>query len=202
MVARALVAEGRLDEDEVGRRPQGLDLPRRGDADQEFAAGREHLLGHQHRVGRADRATDDADRAPGFLEPVKDAVVAGPVRIGPGPRRSRRGGARCRRPGPGRTGAAPAGAEPALPARLAEQILGRERRGRLRAPCRAGSERSPARGAASGALRPRPGSPPGRPRTGRRWRPARSPRRGTGPGSPRPARACRSRAGRRRSGDR
>ena len=80
VIARPLVAQGPVDDDMVGWRPEVADLTRGRDADQEPAAGHEALFGDEHREGRTDRVADDA---------VSDAIafpfpelrmIAGPVR--------------------------------------------------------------------------------------------------------------------------
>jgi len=78
MIARSLVAQRALDQDEIGRLAYQGDLARRGDADQEPATRGEHLLGHQYGIGRSDRAANDAEALAGVLEAVHFAVVAGP----------------------------------------------------------------------------------------------------------------------------
>ena len=61
VVAGALVPQGSLDQDEVGRRAQLGEAPCRGHADEQPAARREQLLGHQHGKRRADCAADKTE---------------------------------------------------------------------------------------------------------------------------------------------
>ena len=79
MITRPLVAQRAVDQDEVRRRSDGIDLAGRGNADEQSAAGREELLGDQHGERRADGAADDADLADAVeIEGKKLGVVAGP----------------------------------------------------------------------------------------------------------------------------
>jgi len=77
MIARPLVAQRTVDQDEVRRRP---DLSGRGDADEQSATGREELLGDQHGEGCANGAANDADLADAVeIEGKKLGVITGPT---------------------------------------------------------------------------------------------------------------------------
>src|ERR1700726_1902134 len=78
MVTRALVAQRAVDQDEIGRRPLLDDLPGRGHADQQPAAGGKQLLGQQHRKGGTYGAADDAEMLAPVLEFVEVGVVTRP----------------------------------------------------------------------------------------------------------------------------
>ena len=79
MIARSLVAQRAVDQDEIGRRPDRIDLAGRRNANEQPAAGREELLGDQHGEGCADRAADDPDLADAIeIEGKKLGMVAGP----------------------------------------------------------------------------------------------------------------------------
>ena len=84
-MAGALVAQRAVDQHEVGCRAGRHDLSRRGDADEQAAAGGEELLGHQHRERGADRTSDDAEELAVLRHRDEIGVVAGPFRQGPGP---------------------------------------------------------------------------------------------------------------------
>jgi len=129
--ARALVAQRPVDQDEIGRRALRRDLTRRGDADQQIAAGGEHLLGHQHGEGGADGAADHADLVATEVEQPHLGVVADPSLMPP-----------CAALGAESTHDVAVGVEQAelrhrdgrrtlLTARLAQQALGCEGRRRL-----------------------------------------------------------------------
>lgn len=78
MVARAFVPECLFDEHEIGRRPDGDNLPSRRDADQQLAARDEELFCQQDRERTADRAANDAEVHSTALAAVKRCVVASP----------------------------------------------------------------------------------------------------------------------------
>jgi len=78
VVARPLVAERAVDENEVRRVVPRRDLSRGGDAHEEPAAGGEQLLGDEDGKRRSDRASDDPELLAVSLEPVEVRVVAGP----------------------------------------------------------------------------------------------------------------------------
>ena len=78
MIARALVAQRLVDQDEIGRRPERHELTGRGHADEKPAAGDEQLLGDQYREGRTDRATDDTELDSGLDEAIEFSVIASP----------------------------------------------------------------------------------------------------------------------------
>jgi hypothetical protein len=61
VVARALVAQRLLDQNEIGRRPQRPELARRRDADEQPAPRCERLLGSQDSERGANRAGHDAE---------------------------------------------------------------------------------------------------------------------------------------------
>ena len=63
MRAGALVAQGAVDQHDIGRLAQIGDLPRRRDVDQKPAPRGKKLLGHQHRERRANGTADDAGGA-------------------------------------------------------------------------------------------------------------------------------------------
>ena len=62
MVGRAFVANGAVGDHGAGNRQCGTDTPGRSESDDHLRAANGHLLGDQHGVGAADRATDDAAR--------------------------------------------------------------------------------------------------------------------------------------------
>ena len=79
MVARALVTQGAVDQHEIGTFAAGVDLPRRGHADQKAATGDEQLFGEQDRKRGADRAADYPEPLAFVVEFVKLGVIAGPA---------------------------------------------------------------------------------------------------------------------------
>ena len=83
VIAGALVPQCLVDQNEVGRRPQRRELPRRGHADQQLASTGEQLLRNQHGEGCADGATDDAQFEIAFAAAMQVRVVARPTGIEP-----------------------------------------------------------------------------------------------------------------------
>src|SRR6185312_6503279 len=79
MIACALVAQGAVDRDVIGRRSGLCELSGRRDADQQAAAAAKELLGNQHRIGGADRVADRTDPLPVLLPLDQPRMVAGPV---------------------------------------------------------------------------------------------------------------------------
>ena len=69
VVARALIAESPVDQDEVRGVAKRRNLPCGGDADQELASAGKHLLGEQHGKRRADGAADHPELQSLPLEP-------------------------------------------------------------------------------------------------------------------------------------
>jgi hypothetical protein len=63
--AGAFVAQGLVDEDEVGRVGPWLELSGGGDGDDQVGAAGDHLLGDQDGEGGADGAADHSDLCPG-----------------------------------------------------------------------------------------------------------------------------------------
>lgn len=61
VIARPLVADGPIDEDEVGRRSDGSDLTRRRDTQQDLAARGEQLLGDEDGERRTDDTADQPE---------------------------------------------------------------------------------------------------------------------------------------------
>jgi hypothetical protein len=79
VIARSLVAQRAIDEDEVRRGPDRSNLAGGRDAHEQLATGREKLLGDQHREWRADGATKDAGLADTVkIEGEKFGVLVGP----------------------------------------------------------------------------------------------------------------------------
>jgi len=81
VIARPLVAQRALDQDEVGRRAHRHDLAGRRHADEEPAPRSEELLGDKHGEGCANRAADDTELELCLAEAVELGVIAGPVRV-------------------------------------------------------------------------------------------------------------------------
>ncbi len=79
----SLVAQRTVDQHEIRRWTHRNDLPGRGHADQQPAAGHEQLLRHQHGERRSDRQTDDPELDAGMLRHVHLGVIAGPTRRAP-----------------------------------------------------------------------------------------------------------------------
>jgi hypothetical protein len=79
VIARPLVAQRALDQDEVRRRLQRRDLPRRCNADEQATSGSEQLFRDQHGEGCADGAADYADRQAAVFEEMEIGMVAGPA---------------------------------------------------------------------------------------------------------------------------
>jgi hypothetical protein len=79
VIARPLVPQRAVDQDEVWRGPDRSNLASGRDADQQTAAGREKLLGDQHREWRTDSAADNTYLADAIeIEGEKLGVIAGP----------------------------------------------------------------------------------------------------------------------------
>src|SRR6266404_800332 len=85
VVARALIAQSPVDQDEIGRRSPLNELAGRSHADQKPAARDKQLLGEQHGVGGADGAADDPEAFSRMLEFIEIRVVARPFGRAAGP---------------------------------------------------------------------------------------------------------------------
>lgn len=79
-MARSLVAQRTVDEDEVRSLSGWHDLTGGGDADEELAARGEQFLGDQHGERCANGAPQDADHLPLQLQFVELGVITGPIR--------------------------------------------------------------------------------------------------------------------------
>ena len=79
MVARTLVAQRAVDDNEVRWSLHRSDLASRSHTDEKPAARREQLFGDQDRKRGANGAADDAVFAPFVMKPVEIRVVAGPT---------------------------------------------------------------------------------------------------------------------------
>jgi hypothetical protein len=79
MVACSFVAQGPLNDDEVGGRLDGADLTGGRHADEELATCGKELFGEKNRKGCADRASDDAVTSALMIELIQVSVVASPV---------------------------------------------------------------------------------------------------------------------------
>jgi hypothetical protein len=78
VVARPLIAQRPLDENEIRRVRFRNDPSGRGHAHEEPTARSEQLLGHQDRERRTDRTTDDSDLPVTDIEPVQVGVIPRP----------------------------------------------------------------------------------------------------------------------------
>src|SRR5262245_14696406 len=85
MVAGPLVAQGAVDQDEIGRWRLLHDLPRRRHADEKAASRDKELLGDEHREGGAHSAADDAQAFSRMLEFIQIGMVARPTERPTGP---------------------------------------------------------------------------------------------------------------------
>jgi hypothetical protein len=79
MIAGALVAQGAINDDEIGSRARRCDLARGCEAEQEAAAAGEQFFGDQNGEWRADGTADDAHRLAGQFEGIQLRVVTGPA---------------------------------------------------------------------------------------------------------------------------
>jgi hypothetical protein len=79
VIAGAFVAQGAVDDDEVGRRLNRKDLAGRGHADEETAARGKQLFRNKHRKCGADRVADDAVLPLPAAKDVELGVVTGPA---------------------------------------------------------------------------------------------------------------------------
>ena len=79
MVARALVAQRAIDDNEVRWSLHRSDLASRSHTDEKLAARREQLFGDQDRKRGANGAAHDTVFAPFVMKPVEIRVVAGPT---------------------------------------------------------------------------------------------------------------------------
>src|SRR5665647_55788 len=79
--AGAFVAQGLVDEDEVGRVCQWLELAGGGDGDDQVSAAGEQLLGDQDGEGGSDCAADHSDSCPGQVGDAHVGVVARPAGV-------------------------------------------------------------------------------------------------------------------------
>ena len=106
-MAGPLVAQRAVDQHEIRRRTHRNDLPGRGHADQQAAAGDEQLLRHQHGERRPHRQPDDADRDAPHARSRPSRCDSRPSPPPAATARSRAAPARCRRPGRARRPPAP-----------------------------------------------------------------------------------------------
>lgn len=81
VIARAFIAQGAVDQDEIGRFAQGGNLAGRGDADQEFTAAGKEFFGQQHGKGSADGTADDAKALPCQWKGIERGMVTSPIGI-------------------------------------------------------------------------------------------------------------------------
>src|SRR6516225_6771689 len=79
MVTRALIAQGAVDNNEIGRRPLWNNLARRGDADEEATSGDKQLFREQHGKRGAHGTADDAETLSQMIEFIKISMIACPV---------------------------------------------------------------------------------------------------------------------------
>src|SRR5665647_1159813 len=79
--ARSFVSQGLVDEDEVGRVGQWLELAGGGDGDDQVGAAGEQLLGDQDGEGGSDCAADHSNSCPGQVGDPHVGVVAGPAGV-------------------------------------------------------------------------------------------------------------------------
>ncbi len=84
MVARALVSESAVDDNEVGSHPSRDDLPCRREADQEAAPARKQFLCHEYGERSPHGAADDPDGLVAESKRKQIGVVAGPCLEVPG----------------------------------------------------------------------------------------------------------------------
>ncbi len=79
VVARSLIAQAAIDDDEVGRRPCRGNLPCGSQGHQQTATAGEQFLCDKDREGRADDAAHNSDLMRAQRERVEVGVVAGPA---------------------------------------------------------------------------------------------------------------------------
>lgn len=83
MIARSFVAQGAVDQDELGGRSVVGDLAGGRDADEQPTAGGKKLLSYEHRKRGACRAADNAHLSDTVeVEDQKVGMVAGPPPMG------------------------------------------------------------------------------------------------------------------------
>ena len=79
MIARALVAQGAINHDEIWKLGGWGDLTSRGHADQQVTTAREKLLRYKNGKWSADRPPDDACHLCADCERIEFGVIAGPI---------------------------------------------------------------------------------------------------------------------------